>query len=147
MTLKATPEVFRFLDDGIRTAQELGLKDVAANLATIREDIKKPLDGKGPCYFPYYALAVSWDGRVSPCCLYYDYQIDLGRLEDKNVDEVWNGPAFQKFRLDLYSRRSQISICQTCPLCDISIHELLVKIYGVWGMKFLTRNKYERIER
>ena len=66
-----------------------------------------PKDGKGPCYFPYYTVAVSWDGKVSPCCLYYDYQIDLGSLDEKTFNEIWNGEAYKNFRIMLKDMNHQ----------------------------------------
>lgn len=141
-------EAETYIEEGRKTAAQLGLVEVEHNLATILGDVRNPLKGtKRPCYFPYYVTAVSWDGKVNPCCLFYDYQMNLGNFENKSFDEIWNGKAYQGFRIHLKSHRNEINICRTCPLHDVSLHNIMSSIYKLPGAKFLTYEKYERIDR
>lgn len=145
--LQNSPETQAYLQKALDLARELKQEAVIQNLQTIIYDLKNPLDGKGPCYFPYYTVAVSWDGRVSPCCLFYDYQMNLGRLKDKKFDEVWNGAGYQNFRMKLKRSRPDINICNTCSLNDVSLHNMMHSIRNIPGMSLLTKERYEYIDR
>jgi len=145
--LQNTPEIQGFLEEGVRRAQAYKLSNVEQNLQTIIYDLKYPLDGQGPCYFPYYVIAVSWDGKVSPCCLFYDYQMNLGNVKERSFEEIWNGKAYQRFRMKLKTHRQDINICNTCPLNDISLHNIMHRISRVPVMKWLTKERYEYIDR
>ncbi|MBF0387041.1 MAG: radical SAM protein [Candidatus Omnitrophica bacterium] len=123
--LQNTPAVRGALEAALTAAWEVGWKETALNLQTILVDLAAPLDGKGPCYFPYYAAAVSWDGRLSPCCLYYDYQFKAGKIGPADFSSLWNGPEFQRFRQALLADRSAVPVCRNCPLSDVSIHNIL----------------------
>jgi len=60
------------------------------------------------CLMPWYSLAVLGVGKVYPCCiLLSDPNVEpLGDLSTQTLDEVWNGPAFQRYRNEI--RRSMI---------------------------------------
>lgn len=145
--LQNSPEVQKYLEEGIALAQEHKLEAVERNLCTILYDLKNPLDGRGPCYFPYYVVAVSWDGKVAPCCLFYDYQMNLGNLNEMSFEEAWNGRSYQRFRMKLKTNRKDLNICNTCSLNDISLHNIMAKIYKVPGAALFTREQYKAIAR
>lgn len=145
--LQNTSQVQKFLEEGAGLAHLYQLPAVERNLKTIRYDLQHPLDGKGPCYFPYYVVAVSWDGKVSPCCLFYDYQMNLGNVNEKPFAEIWNGRGYQNFRMKLKTHRCDLNICNTCPLNDISLHNVMCQIASVPGAKLLTKERYEYIAR
>src|SRR3990167_5636562 len=140
--LKNSPLIQEILSQAIGLAAQYKMTEVVRNLTTISEDLKNSLDGKGPCYFPYYVVAVSWDGRVNPCCLYYDYQMKLGNLQEKSFEEVWNGKGYQTFRVKLKTNRCDLNICNTCPLNDVSLHNIMHKIQKFPGAKLLTKERY-----
>lgn len=145
--LKNTQEIQGHLQEAIALAKEYRMEQVEKNLVTIVNDLNHPLDGRGPCYFPYYVVAVSWDGQVNPCCLFYDYQMHFGTLREKSFEEIWNGKSYQHFRIQLKRAREKLPICNTCPLNDISIHNIMSKISKVPGAKLLTKERYETIVR
>lgn len=146
-TIKNTPEVVFSLEKAIVAAEEYELKDVVMNLQTILFDIQHPLDGKGPCYFPYYVTAVSWDGKITPCCLFYDYQMDIGNVQDGPFETRWNGEAYQEFRTKIKDHRMQMPICNTCPLNDVSLHNIMHRISKIPGMRWLSQRDYPLIKR
>lgn len=145
--LTNAPEVRRSLEEALAQALSYGWDDTAQNVSTILVDLARPLDGKGPCYFPYYAVAVSWDGRLSPCCLYYDYQFGAGQLGEKGFMSLWNGPVFGVFRRALAERRGTLPICRTCPLCDVSIHNMMHSLSRVPVLGRFAGRPYAYIDR
>jgi len=146
-TIRYSPEVTEHLRRAEDAARRYGWDDVARNLETIRADVSNPLDGRGPCYFPYYVTAVSWDGQITPCCLFYDYQMEIGNLAQGHFEEFWNGPVYQRFRREIEAHRTRLPICGTCPLSDVSLHNLMARFARIPGMKYFSRRVYWKIER
>ena len=76
-------------------------------------------------------VAVSWDGRVTPCLsLLYTHtehlggrdktvrSFDVGHVEHSPLREIWQEPAFRAFRARV--REYDMSPCLSCGGCDIS---------------------------
>ncbi len=145
--LQNTPEIQKYLQEAAQLANNYQLDDIERNLRTIIYDLNNPLDGKGPCYFPYYVVAISWDGKANPCCLFYDYQMNMGNLNEKPFAEIWNGRAYQNFRMKLKTHRCHLNICNTCPLNDISLHNMMHRLSRIPGAHLLTKEKYSHIDR
>jgi radical SAM protein with 4Fe4S-binding SPASM domain len=74
--------------------------------------IKNPLHDH--CWKLWHACVVTWDGRVAPCCFDKDVAHELGDLKTQPLAEVWRGPAYRRFREQLFRGRSQIDICTNC---------------------------------
>ncbi|MEW5894767.1 MAG: radical SAM protein [Candidatus Omnitrophota bacterium] len=145
-TVHDETEISGYIKEALGMAASMGLGDVKHNLETILNDIAHPLK-EGPCYFPYYVVAVSCDGKISPCCLFYDYQMDVGDLNRCSFDEIWNGRQYKKFRKELRFRRNAMRICGTCPLNDISLHNMMHQIQRIPGIKLLTKERYAFLQR
>jgi hypothetical protein len=73
--------------------------------------------------------------------------MNLGSFKDKSFDEIWNGKAYQNFRIKLKHHRPDIKICNTCLLNDISLHNMMSSISKIPGAGLLTQEKYEHIQR
>lgn len=41
------------------------------------------------CHYPWTWMMVTSDGEVKPCCFSSE---SLGNLNDKSIDQIWNGP-------------------------------------------------------
>lgn len=76
-------------------------------------------------------VAVSWDGRVTPCLsLLYTHTehlggrdktvkaFDVGHVDDAPLREIWRSPGFRAFRARV--REFDVSPCLSCGGCDIS---------------------------
>ena len=50
------------------------------------------------CSFPLDTIAISWDGKVTGCCLDYVFKMDLGDVTKKSIKEIWEGSRFQVLR-------------------------------------------------
>jgi radical SAM protein with 4Fe4S-binding SPASM domain len=70
---------------------------------------------KGVCTFPWYALVILWDGRVTPCPQDFSARLTLGRLTDQSLKEIWNGEPMQTLRKKLGVKAYRDLIpCNTC---------------------------------
>lgn len=135
-------DAVHFIKKGIDKAQQFNLRNTELNLKTIQRELLNA-NSKKYCYLPYYVVAVSWDGKVSPCCLYYNYQNNLGDLNSENFNKVWNGQKYQKFRVNLNEKRQQIDICKTCEVNDASLHGMMSKMYRIPFLRPLTNKRYQ----
>ncbi|UCB45519.1 MAG: radical SAM protein [Spirochaetota bacterium] len=70
-----------------------------------------------PCFFPFYALNILWDGRVILCCHDWRHIEIIGDLSAQSLQDVWNGDAINQYRNLLYNKRfEEIPICKDCSV-------------------------------
>jgi len=67
------------------------------------------------CPWIYYAITIQVDGTVVPCCRDPHGKFPLGNLLCQTLEEVWNGPEFRKFRLQLLKTKHPLPLCHLCP--------------------------------
>ena len=69
-----------------------------------------------PCSRLWRTFTVLANGDVSLCCLDYDGQRILGRLDDRHsIRDVWNGPSYREVRrTHRTARQSEIPLCANC---------------------------------
>ena len=75
----------------------------------------------GVCDQPWRHAAILWDGRVAPCCNFYDGQFVLGDLNQNSMAEVWNGDSIVKFRGQHITKKRN---CQKTSLEEKSLRVL-----------------------
>lgn len=63
------------------------------------------------CVSIYQAAEVNSNGNLSPCRDYHDYVV--GNLKEATLTELWNAPAYQRFRRSL-STRGLMPVCARC---------------------------------
>jgi len=57
------------------------------------------------------------DGLVTVCCVDSARSLQVGHIEDRTVEEIWNGPEYQKLReLHATGRIDEIPVCSQCHL-------------------------------
>lgn len=124
------PEVYRL-------AKEIGIDEVRLKTAQIYDftqgnelmpetprysRYKKGQDGRyqiknklaNHCWKLWHACVITWDGMVVPCCFDKDAAHRLGDLKKDHFEAIWTGPAYQRFRTQLFSGRKEIDICKNC---------------------------------
>jgi radical SAM protein with 4Fe4S-binding SPASM domain len=96
--------------------------------------------GRGyvPCTFPWYALTIFYDGRVSPCPQDYFEEVILGDLKKQTVAEVWNGGPMRELREAMASRRFPEG--HLCPKCDRLTQKAVLGVPVGNLRPFLTEN-------
>ncbi len=71
--------------------------------------------GRVVCPYPFYSLAVNFDGSVSVCCADWSHGTVVGDARTASLADIWNGPAMQSLRLlHLRGNRSENSACAHC---------------------------------
>lgn len=87
------------------------------DLETINQITQAPKISQtyGVCDQPWRHAVIYWDGRVGPCCNFYDTQLVLGDLNTQSLKDIWNNPKAQDFRkLHTQLNREKIKLCATC---------------------------------
>ena len=121
----------RHIKEAYDYARLHNLDALSMNLETLYLDIISPISGARPCFFPYYSTSVTWDGKVYPCCIYFDGQVTFGDLSKESFRQVWNGSKYQEFRSRLRQDREGMSLCRSCPLVDIVINNIIAKYRSI----------------
>ena len=70
-----------------------------------------------PCSDLWRRMFVWWDGKVNPCDTDYKSTLSVGRLGDRNLGDLWTGPAYDSLRrAHLERRRHERSPCNRCTV-------------------------------
>lgn len=125
------------IEDAKLLAKELGVNDIWFKTAQVYDYEKDPnqlipdadkysryrktKDGyvfKGKlanhCWRLWHDPVITWDGLVAPCCFDKDAQHKLGDLKQMTFKEIWNNPAYTRFRKQILNGRKNIDICSNC---------------------------------
>ena len=74
-----------------------------------------PFTEKEVCPYPFYVMAVNFDGSVSLCGNDWSHSTVVGNLNQNTVREVWNSEAWFKFQKMLCEgRRCENRACGDC---------------------------------
>ena len=66
------------------------------------------------CIWPWRSIYVTWNGFVTPCCKSLDYRAPFfGNLLKENLEKIWNGSEYQRYRRFL-KRRKALPSCIGC---------------------------------
>lgn len=68
------------------------------------------------CDWPWRSAYVSHDGAVMPCCMVMGAdRVQLGNVHETSFAEIWEGPAFQRFRQGLTDGQPH-PVCRGCSM-------------------------------
>ena len=70
----------------------------------------KPL----PCWPLFKEGHITWDGRLSACCLDHAARFHMGNLDETPFPEAWHGPAFQLLREAHLRQDVRGTVCEKC---------------------------------
>ena len=73
------------------------------------------------CPMAFTTMAVRANGDVSPCCVDFIGGTNLGNMEEKTLQELWEGEEFFSFqKMQLERRKHENSSCKNCSICNSS---------------------------
>lgn len=79
------------------------------------ENFEVKNNNKKSCPRPWLSTLINWDGAVVPCCFDKNGKYEMGNInEAENIDDIWFGQKFSKFRSRLNRNRKSIDICRNC---------------------------------
>jgi len=67
------------------------------------------------CPYPFYSMAVNFNGRVSACCADWSLGVIIGDAGKTHLSDIWNGAALNRLRiLHLKGMRREVAVCSEC---------------------------------
>ncbi len=69
------------------------------------------------CNYPWRVMVILQDGSVSPCCLDYNGEINLGNVNMNTIQHIWNNEKYTRIRKDF--KKLNYSKYSACGKCDI----------------------------
>ncbi len=73
------------------------------------------------CPFPFDTIAISWDGKVTGCCLDYVFTLNLGDATKESLEDIWKGQKFREFRKYALAKSFPVeSPCNSCEFWQIN---------------------------
>ena len=69
------------------------------------------------CPYPWTQMAVTWEGDCVACCRDTSGRSVLGNIFNDSVMNIWNSPAYLKFRQNLLDHKPELNAaCRDCDL-------------------------------
>ena len=98
---------------------------------------KKYYNKNRPCYMPWYATFITWDGWVNPCDFSCDNEIVFGNAFKELFKDIWNNDKIQKFRIAVLKNRDKVQLCRGCSVDETYIENEFLKMRKIPFIKFL----------
>ena len=77
-----------------------------------KQDLDKK--NKSPCFEMYRRMQILSDGNVGVCsCKDFDAEINIGNIENNNLNEIWRGNKLKKYRDD-WKNNKLPEVCKDC---------------------------------
>lgn len=102
------------------------------------------------CLLPWLYPFMDKNGDIFPCCYGSgDRAAVMGNINEENMEEIWEGERFQRFRQDLLSGDDMPAICHNCskpagqhPLNDFAARVLLheSRLHGDTSLELVAEN-------
>ena len=70
---------------------------------------------KKSCTRPWLSTLINWDGTFVPCCFDKNGEYPMGNIHQLiDINQMWKGKEFSRFRDALLQNRQSINICRNC---------------------------------
>jgi radical SAM protein with 4Fe4S-binding SPASM domain len=64
---------------------------------------------------PFTTMAVRSNGDVSPCCVDFIGGTNIGNINEKNLEEIWNSSKWHDFmKMQIQGRKYENLSCSSC---------------------------------
>lgn len=75
--------------------------------------------GRKPCEQLWKRLSITWDGKVSMCCIDWEPAVVLGNVNNDTIYSLWHGELLTKIRkFHKKKRLNNIIVCTDCSSLD-----------------------------
>lgn len=93
------------------------IKSLYGDEIQVIEDLTKRSSNRIACPMPFTTLAIRSNGDVSPCCVDWLGQTNLGNIKVERIEDIWNSENMYEFRkMQLENRRFENESCKKCEL-------------------------------
>lgn len=100
--------------EGLMGWSNSGMKDFTLGTGPTTFD-GSPLQSKTVCPYPFYAVAINFNGTVSLCCADWSHGTVVGDVHRDSLKSIWNGQRLFDFRkMHLEGRRCDNPACGDC---------------------------------
>jgi len=114
--------------------------DINNLLDYLNSPSKHSYNTDSPCFWPWYAPFITWDGYVSPCCFFSDKEIVFGNAFEEPFIKVFNSPVARAFRKQLVAKR--VGKCATCGVNEKYLADKFRPLAKLPIIGNLTHRKY-----
>lgn len=66
------------------------------------------------CILPWFSAYITVDGNVRPCCSFSQTKADFGNIFLTDIENIWNGKAYQGLRKAFREGKRPYPICENC---------------------------------
>lgn len=106
------------------TIKEIDYDKLSNGMKTNKPQNGEVLQESQICPQPFYMMQINPDGNVVPCCS-MKYPCILGNAKVEEIQKIWKGEAYNKFRRELLGGVKNIDekVCSECKLYLYDMHK------------------------
>lgn len=108
-------------------------RDINVEIDENFSDIPKKSIKNRPCFRPAYAMTITHNGKVVPCCIAYGDKYFVGDVSKDGLLGVWRSQKFKDLRKEIAKgNRSYHKLCKDCDnvLFGASIEYFYLNVYS-----------------
>lgn len=77
--------------------------------------LESTLSDRIACTMPFTTLAIRSNGDVSPCCIDWAGETNIGNVREESIRDIWEGDRLYEFRkMQLEDRKCENKSCKNC---------------------------------
>jgi radical SAM protein with 4Fe4S-binding SPASM domain len=109
-------EITQALEISQRCQVKTNLQSILQKLPTYwkKYQMETRREDKRICILPWFSTYITVDGVVRPCCSFSQTCADMGNIMQQDMQDIWNGEQYQRFRQAIRSGKRPYSICANC---------------------------------
>ena len=69
---------------------------------------------KNHCFALWRTSVITWDGKIVPCCFDKDADNEVGKLNGRELSDVWISEQYTDFRKKVMTNRKEVPMCTNC---------------------------------
>ncbi len=66
------------------------------------------------CAIPFWRAWILWNGDMVLCCVDWERTTVFGNIHEQSIKEIWNGPAYRRYRERMKNRDVAGTLCEYC---------------------------------
>ena len=95
-----------------RTLEKIGFTVIKENISNNRNS---SIINRRPCFQLWNMCLISRHGLVSPCCKDIFFELSLGNINEKNIEDMWLGDTLKEYRLSqIKGEFNRFKMCSNC---------------------------------
>lgn len=114
-----------FIDNAANIWPDVDVSKTVDEHASLKHQYSEEISYNKICPQLFYQMLIHSDGSVSPCCVDYSNEVNIGDINDLSLKDIWNSQYLNQMRIDhLNGDIEKYEGCKNCqyPIVGSSVN-------------------------